>query len=219
MASIKNSLLVPATPFLPLGPKQYEARYLDQLNNILRLYFNQLGGNAVSSLLGPLGGQHLNIPHGSFQATVSQSQTTINTPKLVSLNVTDFAKGMHLNVGDGIHIEQPGIYNVQFSAQLTNNDSQAHDVDIWIRKNGVDYPYSASVVTVPSTHGGQPGYYIIAANFYIELLAGEYIEFWWASSSLQTQIQTLPAITSPFASPGAPGFVATVSFVSTITTA
>jgi hypothetical protein len=29
-------------PSLPLAPEQYERRYQDQLNNILRLFFNQL---------------------------------------------------------------------------------------------------------------------------------------------------------------------------------
>lgn len=29
-------------PSLPLAPEEYERRYQDQLNNILRLYFNQL---------------------------------------------------------------------------------------------------------------------------------------------------------------------------------
>lgn len=218
MADIINSLQTTATPNLPLAPKEYDPRYNDQNNNVLRLFFNRAYG-ALSALIGPRGGQYLNTPHGAFSATVTQSQTVINTPKLVSLNATDFAIGMYLVAGDGIHVEQPGIYNVQFSAQLTNNDTQAHDVDIWIRKSGVDFPYSASVVTVPSTHGGQPGYYVVAANFFVDMMAGDYVEFWWASNSLQTQINTLPAITTPFASPGAPGFVATVSFVSTITTA
>ncbi len=29
-------------PSLPLAPEEYERRYQDQLNNILRLFFNQL---------------------------------------------------------------------------------------------------------------------------------------------------------------------------------
>ena len=50
-------------PFLPVAPTEYDARYIDQLLNILRLYFNQLdnagpmtastertGGDIVSGL-------------------------------------------------------------------------------------------------------------------------------------------------------------------------
>jgi len=37
-----NDVLAQAVaPNLPLAPNEYERRYFDQLNNILRLYFNQ----------------------------------------------------------------------------------------------------------------------------------------------------------------------------------
>jgi hypothetical protein len=32
----------PIAPNLPLAPRDYEQRYLDQLNNVLRLYFNRI---------------------------------------------------------------------------------------------------------------------------------------------------------------------------------
>lgn len=38
-----------ASPSLPLGPEEYSRQYQDQLNNILRLYFNQ-----IQNLLGEL---------------------------------------------------------------------------------------------------------------------------------------------------------------------
>jgi hypothetical protein len=31
-----------ASPSLPLSPKEFDQRYHDQMNNILRLYFNQI---------------------------------------------------------------------------------------------------------------------------------------------------------------------------------
>ncbi len=42
-------------PSLPLAPSEYERRYQDQLNNILRLYFNQLNNP------GDMGGATLNL--------------------------------------------------------------------------------------------------------------------------------------------------------------
>ena len=42
-------------PSLPLAPAEYERRYQDQLNNILRLYFNQLNNP------GDMGGSTLNL--------------------------------------------------------------------------------------------------------------------------------------------------------------
>jgi hypothetical protein len=37
-----SQIQVFAAPSLPLSPKEFEQRYQDQLNNILRLYFNQI---------------------------------------------------------------------------------------------------------------------------------------------------------------------------------
>ena len=42
-------------PSLPLAPNQYDSRYQDQLNNILRLFFNQLNNP------GSIGGATLNL--------------------------------------------------------------------------------------------------------------------------------------------------------------
>ena len=42
-------------PSLPLAPFEYERRYQDQLNNILRLFFNQLSNP------GDMGGTTLNL--------------------------------------------------------------------------------------------------------------------------------------------------------------
>ena len=42
-------------PSLPLAPDEYESRYFSQLNNVLRLYFNQLSNP------GDMGGATLNL--------------------------------------------------------------------------------------------------------------------------------------------------------------
>ena len=42
-------------PSLPLPPDEYDRRYFDQFNNILRLYFNQLNNP------GDMGGATLNL--------------------------------------------------------------------------------------------------------------------------------------------------------------
>ena len=42
-------------PSLPLAPEQYNRQYMDQLNNVLRLFFNQI------SSPGPLAGASINL--------------------------------------------------------------------------------------------------------------------------------------------------------------
>lgn len=48
----QTPLLVPPTPFLPLSPREYESRYHEQVNNVLRLYFNQLSNTANAIVAG-----------------------------------------------------------------------------------------------------------------------------------------------------------------------
>lgn len=157
-------------------------------------------------------------PYGAFQSTANQTVSTINTPTRVALDTTDFASGMNLVIGDGIHVTNAGLYNVQFSIQVTNADTQIHDLDIWIRKGASggtasDVAGTASVCSVVGTHGGQPGYQFNAANFFIRFNAGDFIEFWWSTNSTQVTLQALPAITTPFTSPAAPSAVVTLTWV------
>lgn len=203
-----------SAPPLPPSPPVPNKTHIDSVLNILRLYFSRVD-TLFGALVNRLGGRFLEFPNGSFYSTTTQSIAVINTPTLVTLGSTGDANGIRYVLGDGLHVDYNGLYNVQFSIQLTNSDTQAHDMAVWLRVNGSDVPWSSSVVTVPSTHGGQPGYQIIAANFYVELLQSDYLELWWSSNSLQVQINALPPITTPFVNPGSPAVVVTVSFVST----
>lgn len=65
MATTTNIPRNPAVPNLPLAPVGYERQYQDQLNNALRLYFNQLY-NLNSVLIGSTGGAFLQFPNGAW---------------------------------------------------------------------------------------------------------------------------------------------------------
>lgn len=90
---IKNSLQTVPTPSLPIAPKTYEARYHDQNNNVLRLFFQRAYG-AVSTLLGVAGGQHLNTVYGAFQDDTSQYDGSTTIPYAIRLNTTDYSQGI-----------------------------------------------------------------------------------------------------------------------------
>ena len=46
----QQPIINPPVPNLPLGPQEYDRRFQDQLNNVLRLYFNQLN-NALNVIV------------------------------------------------------------------------------------------------------------------------------------------------------------------------
>ena len=75
-----------------------------------------------------------------------------------------------------------GIYNIQFSSQFQNSDTQLNDVTIWLRLNGVDVLGSAGFVSVPNKHGGIDGHSIVSWNYVIEAIAGQYYELIWSTS-------------------------------------
>lgn len=205
----------PAPPSLPLATREYERQYQDQYSNVLRLYFNRLQ-NSLSTLFNRLGGRYLNFPLGAYQNNSDVTLGAVDTPTLVPLPVIDFENGMYAVIGDGIHVQQAGIYNYQFSIQFRNTDTQIHDAFVWLRINGVDAPWTGSAASVTSRHGGIDGYMIVAANFFIELQDGDYVEMWWAANSTQVSMHSIAATTSPYVRPGSPSVVVTLSFVSNL---
>lgn len=201
-------------PRLPTAPQQYETRFHDQHSDVLRLYFNQLGGN-VNALIGVRGGQYLNFPYAAIQRSTDVIFAA-NTATQVTFNVNDFLNGCANDGTDGIRVDQSGIYNYQFSVQLKNTDTQIHSAWIWLRINNIDVAGTGSKFDVISSHGGTPGYIIAACNFYVELTAGDTIEMWAAASNTAVTFDAIAAQTSPFPMPSIPSVVATLSFVSSV---
>ncbi len=199
-------------PALPLATEDYLRTYQDQLNNVLRLYFNRMS-NGFNAVIGTRGGQYLDFPYGAIQRSTDLSFTA-NTATQVTFDQNDFLNGMQNDGTDGITVEQSGIYNYQFSVQLKNTDTQIHSAWIWLRVNNVDVDGTGSKFDVISSHGGTPGFIIAACNFYVEAEAGDTVEMWAAVSNTAVTFDATAAQTSPFPMPAIPSVVATLSFVS-----
>ena len=207
-------LVNPVAPRLPAAPVQYDNRFIEQYSNALRLYFNQLDQN-TAALFGNQGARFLNAPYAAVQRT-TDVVFTINTATQITFNQNDYLNGCTNDGTDGIHVANAGIYNYQFSVQFQNSDTQIHTAWIWLRVNGVDVPGTGSKFDVTSSHGGSPGYVIGAANFFVQLNAGDTVEMWAAVSNVLVTFDALPAQTSPFPHPSIPSVVATLTFVSSI---
>jgi hypothetical protein len=201
-----------APPALPLAREQYDRPYQDQLNNILRLYFVQLA-STLNSLVGSTGGRFLQTPYAAIQRTTDKTFTA-NTATQVTFDQNDYLNGCTNDGTNGITVEYSGLYNYQFSVQLKNTDSQAHTAWIWLRKNTTDVLGTASQVSVPSKHGSTDGHVIAAANFYVNLVVGDYVVLYAAVDNVLVSMEAYPVQTSPFPMPAIPSVVATLSFVS-----
>ena len=206
--------LNPVAPNLPLATNEYERQYQDQLLNILRLYFNQLD-NTFGAILGPVGGRYLKFPYGAFSSDQDQT-TTANTATLMTLNTTDFSNQVSIS-SSKITVVDAGIYNLQFSAQFQNTDTQLHDTYIWLRQNGTDIPGSTGFVSIPNKHGGTNGHIIVGWNYFINMAASDYVEIYWSPTNVAVTIQHLAASGTP-TKPSTQSVVATLSFVSALST-
>lgn len=216
-------LISPQQPRLLAAPMQYDAQYQEQYSNALRLYFNQIQ-SFLQLLTTKTGGAFLHFPYAAIQRDTNKTFTA-NTATQITFPTNDFLNGCENDGTDGIRVNQPGIYNYQFSVQFANTDTQIHAAWIWLRVNNVDVPGTGSRFDVPSKHGSSDGYLIASCNFYVELDASDTVEMWAAVSQAYVPtvsdgvyMEAYPAQTSPFAMPSIPSVVATLSFVSALPT-
>lgn len=147
---------------------------------------------------------------GSFWDTTNQTITSTTTAYVIGINSTDpDSDGVSIVDGNKITPTTPANYNISVSAQLTNTDTQAHNAVFWFRKSGTDIPDSASVVTVPSTHGGKNGQLIFYVDLALHLDAGQYVQVMWHAENVAVKLETLAAGTTPVY-PASPSVIVSV---------
>jgi len=116
--------------------------------------------------------------------------------------------------GGRITVLYPGIYSITFSIQFSNNDTQIHDANVWLRKNDSgssgDVADSDSRFSVIANHGGTAGNVIGTVNFVLQLAAKDYIELMWATSDVDAYIHAEAAGATH---PAIPGIICTVTQV------
>lgn len=140
----------------------------------------------------------VSISFGSFYDTTNQPAAVIDTEYAVKMNTTDQASNVSIVDNTKITIANPGTYNLQWSGQFKNTDTQAHEVTIWLKYNGVTYPQSASIITVPSKHGSASGHIIAAWNWVgTSQNPNDYVEIIWSSSSTAVSLEAYAANTVP----------------------
>jgi hypothetical protein len=156
---------------------------------------------------------------GSFWDNTTQS-CNANTATIIRLGSTDGKYGINLsNANTHIVFTESGVYNIQFSAQLTNSDNQSSQAFIWFRKNGTDIADSASVVTVPAKHAKGDGATLAAWNYFITINnPNEYAELaWFTPDETKVQIRAdvaanlVVGVSPPI--PRIPSVIVTVSHV------
>jgi hypothetical protein len=135
--------------------------------------------------------------YAMYQDNISQPLAVVNVGQPVKFRTMDFSNGVTVNSDTEITIANTGIYNLQFSFQFQNVDSQEHDVTIWLRKNGSDVLGSAGFVAVIASHGGTPGHCLPSWNYLLDAVGGDYYELYWSATSTQVTLHYYPGSLPP----------------------
>ena len=215
--NLDQQITTPAQPNLGAPQSWYDERFFAQSFGGLNVYFNKLTA-IFSALFGRRGGKWLNMPYGSFQDSTDQTAANTTTAYAITFDTTDFSNGVTLSNSSRLNVSQDGVYNIQFSIQLENSTNDTQDVDIWFRKNGTDIAKSNSVFGLPSRKSsGDPSHSVASLNYFVSLLANDYVQIMWRTSNIGVTIQAYAAGTSP-TRPTTASVVATISFVSNLST-
>jgi hypothetical protein len=186
-----------APPSIPVALREYDQRGMEQTNNVLRLFFNQIA-NRINSP----------TAHASYFDTTTQTNSGANQVNLFRYNSveTEFqiTRGTPTSK---IFVNNTGIYNFQFSAQLDKTGGGASVVYIWPRINGVNVPNATTKVVID----GPNNEIVPAWNFVLVMKAGDYFELAWQSSDTAVVILAEAAASNYSA---IPSIIMTVTWVS-----
>ena len=202
---------VPALPIPKASPLK---QYLDDLNNILRLFFNLLS-NAVNTVFGELGGRFIDVPNALYFSTVDQPIAVVDTAQVVTFNQTYLESGFSINGGSNSQITATygGVYNFQFIGQVSSGSASAKNIYLWISRDGTDLGYTAREFVLQ----GSGDIDEVIWNFNLDLAAGEYIEMKWVTDDINVTMETVPPAVSPATPhPGVASAVVTINFISAL---
>ena len=207
---MSNTPQTPKAPSLPFAEVQYSRNYLDQLNNVLRLYFNQVD-NSFSSILGQAGGAAFKFPNGAFYLTTQQTIPVINTAYAIPFTNTSESNQVAIGTTTShIVTSVAGYYNFQFSLQLAKTGGSNIGIWVWPRVNGVDIAESNTKLQLTGSSSSES---VAAWNFVLPMNAGDYFQLMWAADDTRAIIKAEAA--NAF-SPAIPPVILTATFVSAL---
>ena len=188
---------------------------------------SNLGSNANVKITGGSNGQSLTTDgagnlswttvsaatptYGQFWSNVTQTVALPQTEYLFSFNNSDLTSNVTLGTGASnsrIIINQTGIYNIQFSAQIDKNPvgSSTSSAYIWFKKNGTAIPDSAGFSTIDNAIQDVLSWNILAnvAN------VGDYYEIAYAATHTYVSFPTIAGnVTVGY--PASPSIIVTVT--------
>jgi len=135
---------------------------------------------------------HLHLTrYGMFYDTTTQTAAAANTAYGMTVNTTAYSLGVTIGTPTSrIYVDRPGMYNIQFSAQLDRTAATTGLIYIWLRVNGVDVAHSAGQIRIQGNNAET----LAAWNYLQQLNAGDYFEIMWSADDTSSQILASGAV-------------------------
>jgi len=136
--------------------------------------------------------------YGAFQDTTTQTIASTTTAYPITFNTTDYSSNVTMVSGSQITFAVDGLYTIQFSLQFSSLDAASQDAEVWFRKNGVDISSSNSRFGLaPRKNSTDPFHSLGSLNFFVQVVAGDYIQLMWESTSTNVSLTSYGPGTSP----------------------
>jgi hypothetical protein len=130
----------------------------------------------------------VSLKYGAFYDKSFQSIAVPYDEQTIAISTTSFSNGVTLGANQLV-FNTAGTYNIQVSVQVTNHHPQDQLFYLWFAYMGVNITDSSSIATIPSTHGGHYGFYIISLNIFVQVNAGDNVELRWTADNIDVHIE------------------------------
>jgi len=159
-----------------------------RINNEIISYTGKTSTSFTGCTRGDFGTS--NASHNSGDFVHGSQALASGGSAAVKLNTTNLSNGISLVEESKITVANPGIYNFSWSAQINNNSSGIKNIYAWIKKNGTSVDGSNGLVSVHGSANGIDGHTIISWNYFVNLVANDYVEFWWSPTDQKLTIDS-----------------------------
>lgn len=147
----------------------------------------------------------------SYGSWLNSSTLTaaLNTETSVTFSTKIYQEGVKLKNGSKLVVEESGIYNIQFSAQIhnTGGGGSGELMYVWFKRNGKDISNSATAMHVSSNQ-----YRVMTVNIFQKMKAKDYFEVYWSTTNVNIRLEGISAASLPACPhPAVPSIIVTVN--------
>lgn len=217
MATLQtNSFLRPIrAPRLPSPTPQYSRENQDQVQNTLRLYFNEVDVT-TQALFGEDGGGYLQFPHAMLMSNQDQPSSGITSENIITYNQPIIEQGIEVRSNSQIWFDLPGNYLVTFSLMFTNRGNAAQIIEVWAKQDGSNFPLSNTRFDIGARKSSTEWAHAVATITGIFTVTNpdtNYLRIAWWSDGADVFLEHYPAGTNP-TRPEIPSVILTVNMIS-----